>query len=113
MENEETKTATETPHSNCKHRNRCASEVVCDILRQFDGLFKGVELTRDEWLAYFRVLEFLVYSYPNGQTEHVDKFEAEDIKDWQKKGYSVGDIAFIFRRSKSTIHDVINRSHST
>jgi hypothetical protein len=51
--------------SECPHKKECTSEVVCDILGKFDTeIFKDVKLPPNEWLAYHRIINYLVH-YPD------------------------------------------------
>ena len=80
------------------------------MLGRFWKLLEDVKLTPTEWKPIFR-LDMNFLHYPNPQPKHVPDYEAKAIRDLHKDypPYSMGDLAWIFLRSKSTIHDVLNR----
>ena len=80
------------------------------MLGRFWKLLDDVKLTPAEWKPIFR-LNFNFLHYPNPQPKHVPDYEADSIRDLHRDNpvYSIGDLAWIFMRSKSTIHDVLNR----
>lgn len=64
-------------------------------------------LTSKEWKMFYR-LQMILHYFPNPQPNQIGKSEAIEILAKQKaNGYSVGDLAFIFIRSKSTIHEFL------
>jgi hypothetical protein len=64
-------------------------------------------LTSKEWKMFYR-LHMILHYFPNPQPNQIGKDEAIEILAKQKAhGYSVGDLAFIFMRSKSTIHEFL------
>ncbi len=80
-----------------------------DLLEKSAEITEGVALTPKEWLAFYR-LRTVFHYFPDPQPRHVGEEEAEEIKSLQKQhNYSVGDLAFIFLRSKSTIDQVLKR----
>lgn len=79
------------------------------ICESYVESLKDVKASADEWKVYYRVQQILV-RFPKPQPQHVDEQEAEAIKDLREHHkYSISDLAFIFDRSKATIHDVLNR----
>jgi hypothetical protein len=53
-----------------------------------------------------------LHYYPDPQPPQVGDDEALAIEDLKEHhGYSVGDLAFIFIRSKATIPEVLNRKY--
>lgn len=53
---------------------------------------------RASWRLFMRLCNM------RGQPQHVSSAEAGLMRDLRKRGYSLGDLAFIFDRSKETIH---------
>jgi hypothetical protein len=68
-----------------------------------------VKGTPDNWKIYYRVQQILG-RFPKPQPQHVDEEEAEEIINlWKAHHYSISDLAFIFDRSKATIHQVLKK----
>jgi hypothetical protein len=80
-----------------------------DLIDRSFEITEGVKLTAKEWRMFYR-LQTILYYYPKPQPAHVDECEAEEIKAKQKHhDYPVGDLSFIFMRSKATIYEVLQK----
>ena len=82
------------------------------MLNRFYELLEDVKLTAKEWKPLFRI-EYNFMHYPKPQPKQVPEYEATSIRELHKAypSYSIEDLAWIFMRSKSTIHAVLNRNH--
>lgn len=93
----------------CTQKDKCMDAFLEGLFKRINEVNKDVELTPEGWKMYYR-LHFLLETYPNPQTQHVTGHERDFIKGIKEHHkYSMSDLAFIFRRSKSTIHEVLNR----
>lgn len=52
----------------------------------------------------------MLFNLPTGQPKHIQPDEADFIKDLNTQGFSIGDIALICDRSKSTIFEALNKA---
>ena len=99
--------------SECPHKEEFFEKIMDFTLNQLDErILRSLETvkgTPNEWKIYYRVQQILV-RFPKPQPQHVDEEEAEEITGMSEQHhYSVSDLAFIFDRSKATIHEVLNR----
>ena len=101
----------ETIYSKCEKRQACIEELMQGLVNKSFEITDGVSLTNAEWKMYYRLRAILHY-YPDPQPERVGDDEALAIKDLKEHhGYSIGDLAFIFIRSKAKIHELLNRKY--
>jgi hypothetical protein len=101
----------EAIYSKCERRKACIDELMQGLLDMSFEITDGVSLTNNEWKIYYRLRAILHY-YPDPQPPQVGDDEALAIEDLKEHhGYSVGDLAFIFIRSKATIPEVLNRKY--
>jgi hypothetical protein len=80
------------------------------IHRIQDWLFEDLDTkphNRDQGKSYLRIMWAL--SNLNNLPRHVDTEEGKKIRLLKEGGYSNSELAYIFQRSKSTIHDVLHR----
>jgi hypothetical protein len=84
------------------------SKTADEIMDFIADIGKDIPNDRQVLVGYLATLE-RVGNWLHGQTQHVEKSEADYIKLLYKDGFSMGDIALIVDRSKSTIHEVIER----
>jgi hypothetical protein len=96
-----------TKESQCK---KCVEELLSGLVAKSNEISEGVALTKAEWKMFFR-LQMILHYYPDPQPERVGKDEASEISVLKEHhDYSIGELAFIFQRSKSTIHAVLKQS---
>jgi len=94
-----------TKESQCK---KCVEELLSGLVAKSNEITEGVSLSKKEWMMFYR-LQMILHYYPSPQPERVGDDEALTINDLKEQhGYSIGELAFIFQRSKSTIHGVLN-----
>ncbi len=99
----------EADFQSCKQKDKCMDAFMEGLLKRINEVNKDVELTPEGWKMYYR-LRFLLETYPKSQTQHVTDYERDFIKGIRERHkYSISDLAFIFRRSKSTIHEALQR----
>ena len=80
------------------------------LRQKSDEISEGVSLKKSEWKMFYR-LNNILYYYPDPQPKQVCPDEAQEIISLKEQHkYSIGDLAFIFQRSKSTIHQVLKQS---
>jgi hypothetical protein len=101
---------TYTALSKCCKEKACYESLRTKLLEKTFEISENVVLTNREWLMYYRLENVLRY-FPYQQPLHIDGLEAEAILGIKKThDYSVGDIAFIFQRSKATIHEFLKKN---
>jgi len=110
---EERAKETNPPFINCENGDACiphiGKKIKLEMARLIDEGLKDVKLPANEWKIYYRI-EQIILGFPCNQPQHVNEEEANAIKELKKHhNYSVSDLAFIFNRSKSTIHEVLSR----
>lgn len=79
-----------------------------ELLEFLSGLAEKIPLNRDMLVGYmiaFNQARFWLH----GKTPHVQEGEAEYIRVIYDAGFTIGDLALIMDRSKSTIHAVVNQ----
>jgi hypothetical protein len=88
---------------------KCIDKLMLGLVKKSNEISKGVSLPKKEWMMFYRLQTILNY-YPNPQPQQVCNGEAEVINELKEQhGYSIGELAFIFQRSKSTIHAVLKQ----
>jgi hypothetical protein len=89
-------------------------ELMREIISRIDKVFEGEKFTAKEWKPFYRVDMMLRY-LPDPQPKHVGKDEAKAIRQLHEDhpSYSIEDLAWIFMRSKSTVHAVLNEKTET
>jgi len=98
---------------NCKNSDACfvyvEKKIKKQMRKQIDESLKDVKLPADEWKILYRI-ERIIVRFPSKQPQHINEEEANAIKGLKNHhNYSFSDVAWIFNRSKSTIHEVLNR----
>jgi hypothetical protein len=69
----------------------------------------GLTLTNMEWWLFYRLQHVLSY-FPDPQTRNITDDEAESIIGLRgHNGFSIGDLAFIFQRSKASIFECLKK----
>ncbi len=112
MENEDEKAKNQVkPWHDCPNNKICVNSitdvVVLGLFSKIEANIRDIALPPNEWKIYYRI-EVILLRYPRDQPQHVEEEEAERIAILRRRHkYSVGDLAFIFNRSKSTIHEVL------
>lgn len=93
----------------CQNKDECIRTFILNLEEKVEEIFEGEELPAPQWRAFYRLIMMLNY-YPDEQPKHVTEFEANCIKRLHEAhpSYSIEDLAWIFIRSKSTIHAVLN-----
>jgi len=97
----------------CAHKEECFNMIMDFTLDQMrERIVRSLETVKGtpvEWKIFYRIQQILV-RFPKPQPQHVDEEEAEAILDlWKAHRYSISDLAFIFDRSKATIHQVLKK----
>jgi len=100
--------------SKCAHKEDCFDKITefttGQIAERFVESLKDVMAPAAEWKIYYRI-EVILLRFPCKQPQHVNEAEAERILELRKAHkYSVSDLAFIFDRSKATIHAVLKQA---
>lgn len=94
---------------NDQKKQECKEELMKGIVAKSNEIMDGVLLTKAEWKMFYRLQIILCY-YPDPQPQQVCNDEAEAITDLKEQHkYSIGELAFIFQRSKSTINAVLKQ----
>ena len=97
----------ETNQQQCE---KCIEELMLGLVKKSNEISNGASLTKKEWMMFYRLQTILNY-YPDPQPKQVCKEEAEAINELKTHhGYSIRELAFIFMRSKATIHAVLKKS---
>lgn len=81
-----------------------------DFLEKLEDSFAGEKLPSNEWRALDR-MKVQLARYPHAQQKTVEAWEEDwivELRDGPQK-YSVGDVAWIIGRSKSTVFEVLKR----
>jgi hypothetical protein len=83
--------------------------LMCKLREYINEISRGVKLTAPEWRMFYRAY-FVLFYFPDKQPRHVCTEESEWIKQLKHDhpSYTVEDLAFIFMRSKETIHRILN-----
>lgn len=92
----------------CERKAACIEALMSDLINKSFKLTENVTLTPKEWLMYYRVTEMLHY-FPDPNHNTYAKKKPKKSKLREAHGYSVGDLAFIFMRSKATIHEILRK----
>ena len=93
-----------------QQREKCIDKLMLGLVKKSNEISKGVSLPKKEWMMFYRLQTILNY-YPDPQPKQVCKEESEAINELKTHhGYSIGELAFIFMRSKATIHAVLKKS---
>ena len=80
-----------------------------NLLEKSGELADGVQLSSREWKMFYR-FQMILYYYPKPQSQHLSEDEKTAIKSLREHHkYSIDDLAFIFMRSKSTIHECLKK----
>ena len=96
--------------TNQQQFKKCIDELMLGLIQKSNEISKGVSLPKKEWMMFYRLQTILNY-YPDPQPKQVCKEEAVAINELKTRhGYSIGELAFIFMRSKATIHAVLKKS---
>ena len=89
---------------------KCKNALMKGLYDKSNEISEGVSLPKAQWSMFYRLQTILCY-YPDPQPKQVCKAEAETINILKNHhGYSIGELAFIFMRSKATIHAVLKKS---
>jgi hypothetical protein len=81
-----------------------------EIFERIDESLKDAKVPPNEWKLFYRIKRILV-RFPRKQPQHVDDDEAEAIKGLREHhNYSISDLAFIFDKSKVTIHAILKKA---
>jgi hypothetical protein len=100
----------ETNQQQCK---KCIEKLMLGLIKKSNEIANGVSLPKAQWTIFYR-LQMMLHYYPNQQPQKVCNDEVLAIKDLkQQHGYSIGELAFIFQRSKSTIHSVLKQAKNS
>jgi hypothetical protein len=100
----------ETNQQKCE---KCIDELMLGLIKKSNEISKGVSLPKAQWVIFYR-LQMMLHYYPNPQPQKVCDDEAlaiESLK--QQHDYSIGELAFIFQLSKSTIHSVLKQAKNS
>lgn len=79
------------------------------ILEYYLSLEKSLDYSGGVLKNFYHVFVKLLW-WPSEQPKRVDSAEEGYIVSLRKTGFSIGDIAFIVGRSKSTVHDVLAKT---
>jgi hypothetical protein len=88
----------------CEHK-KYATEILDYYLSLENELDHSGPATKNFYKIFIRLLW-----YPNAQPKQVAPEESAFLKELRGKGFSIGDIAEIASRSKSTVQDVLSRT---
>jgi hypothetical protein len=88
----------------CEHKKYAE-----EILDYYLSLEKELDHTGSATKNFFKLFVRLLW-YPDKQPNHVEKTEGDFIRELRQRDFSIGDIAEIANRSKSTVQDVLSRT---
>jgi DNA-binding NarL/FixJ family response regulator len=94
------------PNANVESKERKANERA-KFIKEVMSLEKNLDYAKSVRANfYFVVVKLMMHSFE--QTARIGKTERKLIRLLRERGLSIGEIAWIMNRSKSTIHDNLN-----
>lgn len=81
------------------------------IVDKFCDIETNTPLDKRVAVGFYYAMNVL-FNLPTGQPKHIQPDEQDFIHDLKTQGFSIGDIALICDRSKSTIFEALNKTNT-